>query len=234
MNYKAIYFNLIEKVDQFSVRERILILITSLAAVFFLWQVIIFDQIDYLKNKISSNITKMQQQISNFQGQINQVTTTLSLDPIVRLEEQVKKLYKENEELKAKLFTMKEKLISPEQMILVLKNILDNKTLDIISLKNLPFIPVITDQNAKEQSEEEKDVVDSSSNLTFKVYKHGLEIIFNGSFFQVRDFLLEAESLPYKLLWEELEFAVTEYPLAKVKIVIGALSVNIGLIGNSF
>ncbi len=229
MNYKKIYYDLSVKVDQLSIRERILVLITSLCVVFLLWQVLIFDQINYLKDKISSNASKMQQQISNLQGQITQVSTTLSLDPVVRLEEQIKKLYKENEELKSKLFGMKEKLISPAQMMLILKNILDNKNLEVISLKNLPPVSVLTNLEEKDQEEENEE-----SKLTFKVYKHGLEIVLNGSFFQVRDFLLEAERLPYKLLWEELEFAITEYPLARVKIVIRALSVNTGLIGNIF
>lgn len=227
MNYKKIYYDLAIKVDQLSIRERILVSITSLCVLFLLWQVLIFDQINYLKDKISSNSSKMQQQISNLQGQITQVSTTLSLDPVVRLEEQIKKLYKENEELKSKLFGMKEKLISPAQMMLILKNILDNKNLEVISLKNLSPISVLTNFEEKDQEEENEE-----SKLTFKVYKHGLEIILNGSFFQVRDFLLEAEELPYKLLWEELEFAITEYPLARVKIVIRALSVNTGLIGN--
>lgn len=229
MNYKKIYYDLSIKVDQLSIRERVLLLITSLCVLFLLWEVLIFDQINYLKDKISSNVSKMQQQISNLQGQISQVSTTLSLDPVIRLEEQIKKLYKENEELKSKLFGMKEKLISPAQMMLILKNILDNKNLEVISLKNLPPIPVLN--NLEEQDQEEES---GESKLTLKVYKHGLEIVLNGSFFQVRDFLLEAEELPYKLLWEELEFAITEYPIARVKIIIRALSVNTGLIGNIF
>ena len=229
MNYKKFYDDLSIKIDQLSIRERVLVLITSLSVLFLFWQLLIFDQINYLKDKISSNASKMQQQISNLQGQISQVSTTLSLDPVVRLEEQIKKLYKENEELKSKLLGMKEKLISPAQMMLILKNILDNKNLEVISLKNLPSMPVLTNLEDKDQEEES-----GGSKLTLKVYNHGLEIVLNGSFFQVRDFLLEAEELPYKLLWEELEFAVTEYPIARVKIIIRALSVNTGLIGNIF
>lgn len=229
MNYRIFYINLSNKVDQLSIRERILILITSLCVVFFLWEALIFEQINYVKDKISNNMSKMQQQISNFQGQINQVATTLSLDPVVRLEEQIKKLYNENEELKKQLFGLKNQLISPAQMMLVLKNILDNKNLDIISLKNIPFTSIVNHAEVKDENEKTDE-----NNLGFQVYKHGIELVFNGSYFQVRDFLLEAESLPYKLLWEELELSVTEYPMSRVKIIIGALSVNTGLIGSAF
>lgn len=228
MNYKIIYINLSNKVDQFSIRERMLLLITSICLLFLLWKALILEQINDIKDKVSNNMSKMQQQIASFQGQINQVATTLSLDPIVRLEEQIKKLYKENEELKNKLFNIKEKLISPPQMMLVLKKILDNKNLEVVSLKNLPFTPILSTLEEKEQDDEVKD----ESNLVFKVYKHGVEIVFKGSFFQIRDFLNEAENLPYKLLWEELEFSIIEYPLANVKIIIGALSINTALIGN--
>ena len=45
--------------------------------------------------------------------------------------------------------------------------------------------------------------------------------------------LEEAEKLPWKILWEELEYSVTKYPIATIKIVIKTLSLEPNLFSTS-
>lgn len=223
--------NIIKKIDQLGVRERGLILITSLVIVYSLWQSLVFDYITNLKQQLSGNASKIQQQISNLQGQISEVSNSLSLDPIIRLQEKIKKTKQENDDLQKKLVTMTEKLIPPKEMTALLKNILENKDLKVVHVENIAPVPLFGGSKDGEEEDEKKAAKEAA--LRFQVYKHGIEIVFTGTFFQVRDFLADAENLPWKVLWEELEFSVDKYPTAKVRIVIKTLSINANLLGTS-
>lgn len=223
--------NIIKKIDQLGVRERGLILITSLVIVYSLWQSLVFDYITNLKQQLSGNASKIQQQISNLQGQISEVSNSLSLDPIIRLQEKIKKTKQENDDLQKKLVTMTEKLIPPKEMTALLKNILENKDLKVVHVENVAPVPLFS--GSKDGEEEDQKKAAKEAALRFQVYKHGIEIVFTGTFFQVRDFLADAENLPWKVLWEELEFSVDKYPTAKVRVVIKTLSINANLLGTS-
>lgn len=222
---------IIQKIDHLALRERGLILATSLAIIYFFWQSLVFDWIGNLKQQLSGNASQVQQQIANLQGQMTEVSNALSLDPIVRLEEKIKKTQQENDDLQKKLVTMTEKLIPPKETTALLKNILDNKNLKVMHVENIAPIPVFGRKTSDDEDDDEKVAKDAA--LRFQVYKHGIEIIFIGTFFQVRDFLAETEKLPWKVLWEELEFTVNKYPMATVKIVIKTLSINASLLSAS-
>ena len=225
--------DLSKKIDKMSVRERALMLATSLAIVYFSWQSLVVDGITNLKQKLTSNASKMQQQISSLQGQISEVSNSLSLDPIVRLEEKIRKTKQENDELQKKLITMTEKLIPPREMTSLLRSILDNKVLVVMHVENIAPIPVLAGNDKDKDEDEDKKKAAKDAALKFQVYKHGIEIVVTGTFFQIRDFLAEAEKLPWKVLWEELEFSVTKYPIATVRMVIRTLSVNASLLSTS-
>ena len=225
--------DLSKKIDKMSVRERALMLATSLAIVYFSWQSLVVDGITNLKQKLTSNASKMQQQISSLQGQISEVSNSLSLDPIVRLEEKIRKTKQENDELQKKLITMTEKLIPPREMTSLLRSILDNKELVVMHVENIAPIPVLAGNDKDKDEDEDKKKAATDAALKFQVYKHGIEIVVTGTFFQIRDFLAEAEKLPWKVLWEELEFSVTKYPIATVRMVIRTLSVNASLLSTS-
>ena len=188
----------------------------------------IFDSISNLKQQLSGNATKIQEQISNLQGQITQVSNTLSLDPFIRLEEKIRKTKQENDELQKKLVTMTEKLIPPKEMTSFLKKILEDQNLKLIHVENISPIPLFVTNDDEDEEKAAKEAA-----LRFQVYKHGIELTFNGTFFETRNFLIAAEKLPWKVLWEELEFSVNKHPTATIKIVIKTLSINPSLLGTS-
>ena len=60
----------------------------------------------------------------------------------------------------------------------------------------------------------------------FQVYKHGLILEFTGTYFETQQFLNALEFSPWKLLWDELSYQVSTYPLAKVSITVYTLSLD--------
>lgn len=212
-------------VDQFSLRERILILLTSISIIYFSWRALVFDHLVSSKQQVAGTVLRLKRQIFNLQGQITEVSSSLNLDPIIRLEEKIEDIQKENDALQNKLSKMTEGLISPKEMTELLKNILDrHKNLNVINVENTKATPIFG-------LDDDKKVIKDAK--IFQVYKHGIELTVSGTFFQLRDFLEEAEKLPWKMLWEELEYTVNKYPVATIKIVIKTLSLDPNLVSTS-
>ena len=213
-------------IDQRSLRERILILLSILAIIYFSWRSMVLDNLSSSKQQVSGSASRLQRQIFNLQGQISEVSNSLNLDPILRLQEKIDIVKKDNVEIQRQLDQMTEGLISPKEMTSLLKLILDkHKGLTVMHVENIKAIPVFGENDAEKVAKEALKV--------FQVYKHGIEFVVSGTFFQLKDFLEEAEKLPWKILWEELEYSVTKYPIATIKIVIKTLSLEPNLFSTS-
>lgn len=215
--------NIILQVDKLSLRERVLVLLSTVFITYFSWRGLVFDHLSNSKQQIAGNALKLQKQIFNLQGQISEVSSSLNLDPILRLQEKVDVIQEENNALEKKLSSMTEGLISPKDMTSLLQILLDkHKNLTLVSLENTKASAVF---DATAENSLLKDA------KLFQVYKHGIEFVVSGTFFQLKDFLEEAEQVPWKILWEELDYSVTKYPIATIKIVIKTLSLDYNLLG---
>ena len=64
-----------------------------------------------------------------------------------------------------------------------------------------------------------------------KVYKHRLVIEMEGTFSGTVDYLESLESLPWQLYWDEIDYQVARYPLARVKILLYSLGPEEGWVG---
>ena len=66
--------------------------------------------------------------------------------------------------------------------------------------------------------------VDETQGEQAGIYRHVLEIEFEGSYLDILAYVQSLERLDWKLLWDEIEIASGEYPRASVKIAVSTLS----------
>jgi MSHA biogenesis protein MshJ len=57
-------------------------------------------------------------------------------------------------------------------------------------------------------------------------FLHPVEIVVEGDYASVVAYLRAAESLPWRIQWRKLELTAGEYPVNRVRLVIGALSLS--------
>ena len=207
----------IKKINALSLRERILLFITLLGAVYFLWEILIFDQLLGSKEKINYNIQAMQEQVAKLHVQMASVSKTIRTDPYKDLKEKIKTLKKENKKFEDDISHLTAQLIPPKEMTELLHKILsEDDELTLIRVENLAEKPMFTD----------KQEVDEETIQRLQIYKHGLEIEFISDYFTTKRFLEKLEALPWELLWDELHYEVKEYPKAVVRVVIYTLSLQ--------
>lgn len=205
------------KVNALTMRERVLLLLTSLVVLFVIWNSFIFDYLLASDQAIQENATRIQDQISRLQGQIDSLSNVIGRDPTSTLLAQARELRKKNGEGQEKISDQTKKMISPKDMVQVVKKLIaQSEGLNLISLSSLESKPVLETQKGKSP---------------LQVYSHGISLVLNGDFFTTLKFLELAEQQPYKMLWESLSYQVEEYPKATIEISIRTLGLEKGLIG---
>ena len=108
----------------------------------------------------------------------------------------------------------------PYAMPLVLEQLFANaKKLKLMSMSSIPPTNIFKDDADSTNSENP-----ITNAIGPELFKHGLKIRFEGSFFDTRDFLISVEQMGWKLHWQEIAFVVNGYPKAQVDIELFTLS----------
>lgn len=148
------------------------------------------------------------------------VKAELSLDPDMEIRNQISGV---NEQIVIleKLFANElEQLVPPYAMPLVLEQLLTKaKKLRLMSMSSIPPSNIFNNDG---NDINPQNIIHNA--IGPELFKHGLKIRFEGSFFDTRDFLISAEQMGWKLHWREILFDMNEYPQAQVDIELFTLS----------
>ena len=214
------YFNIItRKIDSMSSRERLLTLLSVLTMLYFTWDNIFYENYLGTGKERAKIAQKLENQINLLQGQISNISEVTKSNPIKELSNQINQFVIKNKDLENKIADLTKQLIPPDKMLSLLQDILDqDEHLQIVKLDNLPESQLFED-TAKIATE------DKTLNK-YQVYRHGLQIELVASYFNTKQFLERLEQLPWKILWDEMSYEVTDYPNAKIIITIYTLSLN--------
>lgn len=156
----------------------------------------------------------------NASNSVDLVQAQLSVDPDVALNNQIANVNQQIASLERKFAEELEQLVPPYAMPLVLEQLFANaKKLTLMSMASIPPTNIFKDDANSTSSENPV-----TNAIGPELFKHGLKIRFEGSFFDTRDFLMSAERMGWKLHWHEIEFAVDEYPIAQVDVELFTLS----------
>lgn len=157
---------------------------------------------------------------------VDLVQTQLNIDPDTQVKAQIDGVNKKIAQLEQQFTNELEQLVPPGAMPLVLEQLFSKaKKLRLVSMTSIVPSNIFDNETAENGQENTVDKAIASQSVIGPVlYKHGLKITFEGSFFDTRDFLISAEHMGWKLHWQEILFEVNEYPKATVDIELFTLS----------
>lgn len=204
-----------DKIDAFSVRERLLVLLTALVLMAALWHTLLMQplqqraaqtraELTELENRIASANHSLEEQILQLAGGGDEQRTRIA------------SLQRRIDEINATLGNHAAELIDPAEMAQVLEGVLKEQSqLTLVRIRNTTPDSLAAD--------EDPDAV------TF--YRHGLEIEVEGSYAACLDYLNAIEALPWRLYWQVLELDVIDYPRNRIRIEVSTLSLDKEWIG---
>jgi MSHA biogenesis protein MshJ len=188
-----------------------LVLAAALGVLFVLWNITLMDPLDRRRNALQQELAMMQDAMT---ATAEAAEAAQATDPLSVAFSKKQSLQKQLSEVNAQLAKQSAGLIEPQHMADVIHEVLSRQHgVTLVSLKNLP-----PQSLAKDASQAGP-------------YIHPVELIVEGNYLDVLAYVHALEALPYRFFWRVLELKTTEYPVNRVRIELGTLSMDREWIG---
>lgn len=228
------------KIDSLSLRERAIIFAALAVLLFTVVNDWVLDPEFAKQKQLSEQIKGNQQRMEQIQAEIRQ-TIKVQSDPDEEGRARLVALKRQTGQMNAELLEMQKGLVSPDKMTTLLEDILKrNGNLRMVSLKTLPVASLGAAANAgssmpeankapvgvtPERSDGGRDKVKTDASPTL-VYTHGVEIVVQGSYLDMMNYMLALEGMPWQLFWGKARLDVTSYPDARLALTVYTLSLD--------
>jgi len=225
---------LTEKFEALSLREQVMLVSAVIVAICFSWFQFVSEPI-YLETKqASTELTTVQQGVEKLQQQHQNLLARRASDPHRDLKDRIalidQRLEKTNKQLAEKFHG----LIEPRQMARVLESVLKKHTdLKLLSVRSLASERLIQPEEELPDVGEDRllPVQESKEREQVEVFRHGLQIEFEGNYLATLEYLKTLESLDWEFYWDAVQLEVTDYPKSRVIITVHTLSLRDSWIG---
>lgn len=204
-------------------RERLLLALSLLAVLTMLWYLLLIEPLTLRKQALEAQVGPVVATLAALDQQAAAIVAGAAQDPDAENRQQKVLLEEEIGRLDERLAALTGELISPQQMVTVLEEMLKRRRqLNLTRLENLPGEPLLEAPAADSPAEKVQH-----RNL----YRHPLRIELSGSYSEALAYLQSLERLPRKVYWQDLTLSVEEYPRAKITVTVYTLSLKEDWIG---
>ncbi|MDP2573001.1 type 4a pilus biogenesis protein PilO [Vibrio penaeicida] len=212
----ALLQDLSEKFSALSSREKWLITAGGWVAIFFIILTFFLEPSFKVKASQNSEYSSLTQSIKTTKDLIATVNKQLGTDPNKEVDEELARLKKHSQQLSERLDLLVESLVTPSQMAELLENVLvSSKGLKLESLNSLPAEPIIA----------------GGSSQAVGYYIHPVKIEITGRYFDIKNYLIELESMPTTYFWRSYQYQVEDYPSARLVLIVYTLGTGQEFIG---
>lgn len=203
----ALLFRLRLLIERFSVRERAMILLCL---------VLLLASISYgVQWSLGwTDNRELRNQITTLETQTTSNQNTLLAMEQMSSDPQLQTLVLQNERLREQIRDLDDRisgitdiLIPPDTMANLLRELLGNTNMTLVSFRALPSQPVAQEEAA-----------------SGSLYRHRLDIELTGSFSALTQYLQTIEGLPWRLFWDELSVETRDYPILRIRLKVHTLS----------
>lgn len=199
------FLDQLDRLDARSLRERVLVLIALLAMIGILWDSLLMRPVERSRKQLIPEVANLREEVNRINQTIEAIASVARTDPNAALHSQLTVARGGIADLDKQLGGLTNGLIAPEEMIQVLKRVLDQTApLKLTSLRTLPSEPL--------------SALMPGEVLPSQVFRHGVELELTGNYLDVVSFLRKVNKLPWRFYWQALELDVEAHPLLRVKI----------------
>ena len=211
--------DLLDRYDQLSLRERVIVLIAALLLIALIWDSVFMGPLDRERKARTHQIDALRAEVSGLEQSIEALVAQGAANPARSDRGTAEALGAEIEELERRLVGATSGLIEPKEMSHVLEQVLARaQRLTLHGLRTLPPQAVAAPNT-------------QPGAPAAQIYKHGVELELSGSYLDTLYFLQALESLPWRFFWDRIEYAVEEHPRGRVKLRLYTLGLEEGWIG---
>ena len=129
-------------------------------------------------------------------------------------------------DLDGRLDAARRSLVPPEKVRPLLQDVLAaRRNLKLVAMRNLPVAPLLEARApAQEATKDGKDAA-APTEQHLKVYRHGVEVVVQGNYPDLAEYLVQLERLPQRVYWQKVELG-GEYPKMTLAFTVFTLSLS--------
>lgn len=207
---KAWLARLAGRIDDASLRERLLIFLAAVGVLVLAAQLALFDPLEQANRARRDAIRGYQQELAELQKQLQRVLAERGTDAEKRARENVEALRRELAELGRRLAEEQRAFTPPERMREVLERMLEpHPNVALVELKTLAVQPIVAGDPKTQRPE---------------AYRHGVELVLRGRYPDLYAYLAALESLPTRVYWGKVELEAPAYPVHTLRATVYTIS----------
>jgi len=222
------------RIDALNLRERAMAFAIAALVLIALVNTLLLDPLLDQQKQLSQRVRQQQQQIAAMQAEIQTTVKGSSIDPDAANRARLANLRQQQAKLHGDLLELQKGLISPDKMTALLEDILKrNGKLHLVSLKKLPVVDLndptgTSDSSAKEKTGKADWATEkSNANVASEgLYQHSVEIVVEGRYLDLMNYLSQLETMPWQLFWSKAELDADAYPKARLTLTLFTLSLE--------
>jgi MSHA biogenesis protein MshJ len=225
---KALYLRIAARLDTLTERERIAIAIAAAAVIVFLAYALFLGPDLERRRMLTARMADQQKQIEAAQAQHQELIRALKEDPDVAMRGRLEEKRRQLAELDSQIANLQRTLIPPDRMAGVLQQLVGRGPgVQLVSLRNLPPTPIGQGggPHPAEPAGAPGAAAPPESAAARSVYKHGVEVVVQGSYFELLDYVSRLEKQPWQVYWGRTVLAA-EYPKVVVTLTLYTLSLE--------
>jgi MSHA biogenesis protein MshJ len=232
---KQYWQRMVLRIDALSLRERAIIFAMAALVLITLVNTVLLEP-QFAKQKLlSERIKQEQEKIAGIQAEIQQKVRAQSIDPDAATRIRLQALMQQSAQMQGAMRDVQKGLVSPDKMSELLESILkQNGKLRLVSLKTLP-VTGLNESVSESKTAGEKTAVAAASPAKDKqesqpaagfVYRHGVEVMVQGGYLDMMNYMAALEAMPWQLFWGRAKLSVDEYPKATLTLTLFTLSLD--------
>jgi MSHA biogenesis protein MshJ len=209
---------LVAKYEALTLRERAILVLAIVACMVLGWDTMLMEPLRLKRVSLEAELATA----STFGLTAQDADAS---DPRQLSITQAGEMQRQLQAIDAQLASTASGFVSSQRMIEVLHDVLDRQgRLGLVSIRNLPVSSLIAP--IKRESDGAEGPGDVPSAPASPPFVHAIEIVIDGQYADILEYLTALERLPWKFRWTSLDLSTTGYPRNRVRIELSTLSLD--------
>lgn len=248
------WIKLSTKLDAMTLRERAMVFLAVVASILFLLYTMAVEPLLVKQKALLAQIKQQQNQIGGIDAEISVKAQGFIADPDASAREHLKSVQQEIDRTSEGLLAVQKGLVAPDKIAPLLEHLLrGNGKLRLMSMKTLPVTGLNEAALPAAQAAIEADAAPQGAGAAPPglaavataagavppgakpvaaakphelLYRHGVEIVLQGSYLDMVNYMDALESLPVQLFWGKAKLDAQQYPNSRLTLTLYTLSLD--------
>ncbi len=236
------WLKLSTKLDAMTLRERAMVFVAATGAILFLIYTLVVEPMLARQTVLLAQIKQQQNQVAGIDAEITAKAQGFNLDPDAQERIRLQAARVEIDRVSAGLLAVQKGLVAPEKIAPLLENLLSGHgKLRLMAMKTLPVTgmnesfaasaaPVAAAASAAAPATQPAPAGQPAQPAAPKprelLYRHGVEIVLQGSYLDMVNYMQALEALPVQLFWGKASLDAQQYPNSRLTLTLYTLSLD--------